>query len=198
MGLFKSDDDRRLEREIEVRKGINVIKRNIRELERNEKDYIKKAKRALQMASGEQVEFLKRTLKRTAAQRRAMERQLLNIETALQIKNQAEAHGQFAKSMQAVSRAIADQFERTDLNETQREFEKAMVKAESLEQQMDIFLDMTSSSMLGYEGTGDELVSDEEIDQMLQDEVVAEESRSELDDAIAEGLADVRKELGKE
>ena len=38
----------------------------------------------------------------------------------------------------------------------------------------------------------------DEIDQMLQDEVIAEESRSELDDAIADGLADVRKELGKE
>ena len=30
----------------------------------------------------------------------------------------------------------------------QRDFERAMVKAETLEQQMDIFLDMTASSML--------------------------------------------------
>ena len=198
MGLFKSDDERRLEREIEARKGINLIRRNIRELERNEREYVKKAKRALQMGSQEQLEFLKKTIKRSAAQKRAMERQLLNIETAMQIKNQAEGHAQFAKSMQAVSRSIGEMFDSTNLAETQRDFERAMVKAETLEQQMDIFLDMTASSMLSYEGSGDDLVSDEEIDSMIQDEVVAEESTSELDQAIADGLADVRKELGKE
>ena len=120
------------------------------------------------------------------------------IETAMQIKNQAEGHAQFAKSMQAVSRSIGEMFDSTNLAETQRDFERAMVKAETLEQQMDIFLDMTASSMLSYEGSGDDLVSDEEIDSMIQDEVVAEESTSELDQAIADGLADVRKELGKE
>ena len=89
MGLFKSRDERRIEREIEVRRGINLIRRNIRDLTRSEQDYIKKAQRSLQMGSQEQLKFLKQTIKRTAAQRRAMERQLLNIETAMQIKNQA-------------------------------------------------------------------------------------------------------------
>ncbi len=198
MGLFKSRDDRRIEREIEVRKGINLIRRSIRDLERNEKDYINKAKQSLKMGSKEQLKFLKQTIKRTAVQRRAMERQLLNIETAMQIKNQAEAHAQFARSMNAVSISIGEMFGSTDLNETQREFEKAMVKAQTLEEQMDLFLDMSSSSMFGYEGTGDELVSDDEIDHMIEDELVAEESSSELDPEIAKGLDDVRKELGKE
>ena len=198
MGLFKSADDRRLERELEARKGINLIRRNIRELERNEKKYIDKAKRALQMGSDDQLNFIKQTIKRTAVQRRAMERQLLNIETAMQIKNQAEAHGQFAKSMNAVSMAIGEMFGATDLKETQQEFEKAMMKAQSLEEQMDIFLDMSSNAMFGYEGSGDELVTDSEIDRMIEDEVMEEESSSELDDAISDGLQDVRKELGKE
>ncbi len=198
VGLFKSKAERRLDREIEARRGLNLIRRNIRDLERNEKSYIDKAKRALQMGSADQSQFLKRTIKRTMAQKRAMERQLLNIETALQIKNQAEAHAQFARSMQAVSRSIADMFDATNLNQTQRDFEKAMLKAESLEQQMDTFLDMTASSMLGYEGNGEELITDGEIDRLLADEVLEEESASELDRTIASGLRDVRAELGKE
>ncbi|MFQ5653137.1 MAG: hypothetical protein ACE5GW_00215 [Planctomycetota bacterium] len=198
MGLFKSRDDRRIEREIEVRKGINLVRRNIRDLEKNERDYLKKARQALQMGSRDQVGFLKMTIKRTASQKRALERQLLNIETALQIKNQAEAHAQFAKAMNAVSRSIGEMFGSTDLTETQREFEKAMVKAQTLEEQMDLFLDMSSSSMFGYEGAGEDLVTDEEIDRMIEDEAVAEESKSELDQAIADGLDEVRKELGKE
>lgn len=197
MGLFKSKDERRIEREMEIRKGINLIKRNLRDLERNETDYVKKARRALQMGSQDQLKFLKQTIKRTAAQRRMMERQLLNIETALQIKNQTEAHSQFAQAMRAVSMSIGEMFGSTDLTSTTKEFEKAMSKAQSLEEQMDLFLDMSSSAM-GYEGTGEEVVSDEEIDRLVEDEVVASESGSELDESIERGLADVRRELGKE
>lgn len=198
MALFKTKEERRIERQIEVRKGINGIRRNIRDLEKNEAQYIEKAKRAAQLGSTEQLAFLKQTLKRTAGQRRIMERQLLNIETALQIKNQAEAHAQFASSMNAVSHAIADAFGNTDLSQTQQEFERAMAKAESLEQQMEVFLDMSSSSMFGYEGSGNDVVSDAEIDRMIDDEVLAEESRSELDESIVEGLDAVRRELGRE
>ena len=198
MALFKTKEERRIERQIEVRKGINAIRRNIRDLEKNEAEYIEKAKRAAQLGSTEQLSFLKQTLKRTAGQRRIMERQLLNIETALQIKNQAEAHAQFASSMNAVSHAIADAFGSTDLTQTQQEFERAMAKAESLEQQMEVFLDMSSSSMFGYEGAGSDVVSDAEIDRMIDDEVLAEESRSELDASIVDGLDAVRRELGRE
>ncbi len=198
MGLFKSHEDRRIEREIEVRKGLNHIKRAIRDLDRNEEDYVKKARRALQMGSDEQYRFLKQTIMRSASQKRALERQLLNIETAMQIKNQAEAHAQFAVSMNAVSKAIAEVFGKTDLMETQKEFEKAMVKAQTLEEQMDLFLDMSSSSMFGYESSGEALVSEEEIDRLIEDEAVQEESTSELDKAIADGLEDVKREQGKE
>ncbi len=198
MGLFKSPEDRRIERELSIRKGINSIRRNIRDLERNEQEYLKKARRALQMGSKDQVQFLKSALKRTAVQKRAMERQLLNIETALQIKNQAEAHAEFATAMNALSKSISDMFGATDFTQTQKDFEKAMMKAQTMEERAELFLESSSSSLFGFEGSGEDLVSDEEIDQMIEDEAVAEESRSELDDAIDQGLADVRKELGKE
>lgn len=198
MGLFKSPEDRRIERELSIRKGINSIRRNIRDLERNEKQYLEKARRALQMGSQEQVQFLKSALKRSAAQKRAMERQLLNIETALQIKNQAEAHAEFATAMNSLSKSISDMFGTTDFTRTQKDFEKAMMQAQTMEERADLFLESSSSSLFGYEGSGEDLVSDDEIDRMIEDEAVAEESKSELDDAIDKGLDDVRKELGKE
>ena len=46
MGWFKSKEERGIERDIEVRKGINSIKRNIKQLRKHEKSYIEKAKRA--------------------------------------------------------------------------------------------------------------------------------------------------------
>jgi len=197
MGLFKSKEQRRIERDIEIRKGISQIKRHIRSLEKSEKDYLKKARRAKQISSEQQLSFLKSTLKKTAAQKRLMERQLLNIETALQIKNQAEAHSQFAKSINAVSRSIAEMFGNTDLTQTQGDFERAMAQAQSMEERMEIFLDLANETMLGETGSSEELVTDEEIDALIESEVAESEGKG-IDEAISKGLKEIEKELGKE
>ncbi len=197
MGLFKSREERRIERDIEIRKGVNKIKKNIRDLGRNEKEYVVKARRAMELGSREQVEFLKKTLKRTASQKRLMERQLLNIETAVQIKNQAEAHASFAKAMNALARSIKESFGTADMVKTQKNFEMAMAKADSLEQQMEMFLDMSGQSMFGYEPSGEEIVTDAEIDQMLTAEAGGA-SAADVDREVSQGLDAIRKELGKE
>lgn len=198
MALFKSREERQIERNIEIRKGVNAIRRNINALELNEREYLEKAKRAKGLGSAAQLNFLKQTLKKTMSQRILMERQLLNIETALQIKNQAEAHAQFATSMNAISKSIGEMFAKTDLAKTQVEFEKAMQKAQTMEEQMDIFLDLSSQSMLGgiAEG-GAEIVSDKEIDNLISEEVAHDET-AKIDDEIAGGIREIEEELGRE
>lgn len=197
MGLFKSKEERRIERDMAIRRGINAIKRNIRELEKNEKEYIKKAKRAKQINSPEQFEFLKKTLKRTACQKKLLERQLLNIETAYQIKNQAEANMEFCRAMNAVSMSIADMFSSTDMTQTLKGFEQAMQKAQTMEERMELFLDMSTESMFANDGAFENLISDEEIEQMIEDEVAFEESE-QLDARIQNELQQIRKELQNE
>ena len=199
MALFKSKSTRKMERELAIRRAVNHIKKQVSTLEKNEQGYVEKAKRAFQMGSTAQLEFLKKTLKKTASQRRLMERQLLNIETAVQIKNQAEAHGGFAKAMTALSRSSGDMCAATDMAKTQRQFEAALVKAQTMEEQMDVFLDMSSEAMFGYEPAtaSEELVSDAEIDRMITGEVLQAEGAG-LDTEIEAGLKEVENELKKE
>ena len=138
MGLFKSKEERRIERDIQVRQGIAQIRRQITALAKNEKEFLAKARRAKQIGAPDQISFLRQTLRRTMAGRLQMERQLLAIETAAQIKNQAESYSVFAKSMTAVSRSIGEVFGSTDLVRTQHDFEKAMAQAQTMEQRMKI------------------------------------------------------------
>ena len=196
MGLFKSKDERRIERDLEIRKGLASIKRNIKQLEKHEKEYLKKAQRAKQINSGEQLGFLKGTLKRTAAQRRMLERQLLHLETVMQMKNQAESHAQFAQSMGAMSKSIAEAFGAVDFEETQKEFQNALTKAETMEERMELFLDLTASSLGDPVTASEDMVSDEEIDAMIE-EGAAETEGAGLDEEIARGLGEIEKELGK-
>jgi len=198
MGMFKSKEEKRIERDIEVRKGVNSLKRNIRDLAKHEFSYIAKAKKAKKIGDQSQYEFLKRQLKKTAGQRRMRERQLLSIETAVQIKNQAESDADFAKSMGAVAKAVSEVYGSVDFAKTQKNFEKAMMQADTLQQQMEIFLEMTQEHVMAGEVEGeDQVVSDAEIDKMLDEEVVHEEEGS-VDKDIQKGLKDIQDELDRE
>ena len=198
MGMFKSKEEKRIERDIEVRKGVNSLKRNIRDLAKHEFSYIAKAKKAKKIGDNSQYDFLKRQLKKTTGQRRMRERQLLSIETAVQIKNQAESDADFAKSMGAVAKAVSEVYGSVDFAKTQKNFEKAMMQADTLQQQMEIFLEMTQEHVMSGEVEGeDQVVSDAEIDKMLDEEVVHEEGGS-VDKDIEKGLKDIQDELDRE
>jgi len=197
MGLFKSRGERDLDREVEIRRGVSLLRRTIRDLERNEKGYIEKARRAKQLGDGSQYAFLKQTIKRTASQRLLMERQLLNVETARQLKRQAEAHAQFADAMVAISTGIGAFFGRTDLKKTQQEFLRALDQAQTMEQRMEVFLDMTREAMGQAEPAGAEVVSDEEIDRLVDAAITADESPA-IDTEIQKGLHEIRRELGEQ
>ena len=196
--MFKSKEEKRIERDIEVRKGVNSLKRNIRDLAKHEFSYIAKAKKARKIGDNSQYDFLKRQLKKTAGQRRMRERQLLSIETAVQIKNQAESDADFAKSMGAVAKAVSEVYGSVDFAKTQKNFEKAMMQAETLQQQMEIFLEMTQEHVMAGDVEGEEqVVSDAEIDKMLDEEVLHEEGGS-VDKDIEKGLKDIQDELDRE
>jgi len=117
---------------------------------------------------------------------------------AMILKEQAEGHSEFAKAMGAFSKAIAEVFGATDMAKTQVNFEKAMAQAENLEERMDAFLEMTAESMFGYEGSTEvELVTDADIEKMLEEEVTHEERAGEegMDEEIERDIEHIEKEI---
>lgn len=194
MGIFKSKDERNMERSMEIKRGINKIKRNLGELGKHEQEWLRKAKRARTIDDAQQFAFLRAQLKKTAVQRRLRERQLLSLETALQIKNQAEADVDFAQSMGAMSKAVSELYGSVDMAKTQLQFEKAMASAETMRERMDMFLDMINESFTGEVEGAEDLVDDKEIDKLLEGEAAREASSDKEIDA---GLRELEDELGK-
>ncbi len=100
--------------------------------------------------------------------------------------------------MGAVAKAVSEVYGSVDFAKTQKNFEKAMMQAETLQQQMEIFLEMTQEHVMSGEVEGeDQVVSDAEIDKMLDEEVVHEEGGS-VDKDIEKGLKDIQDELDRE
>src|SRR5687768_1157163 len=197
MGLFKSKDERRIEREMKIRSGMRAIERSIRQQEKFSEDFIKNARHARHIGDEGQYQFVRSALKKTAAVKKMLERQLLAIKNAMLIQQQAQASAQFAESMNLMAREIGRVFGELDLTKTQAQWERAVAQAGSMEQRMEVFLDsMEQSAMSGSTATASNntLVTDDEIDRMIQADVLASE-KAELGklDALESEIA---KELG--
>ena len=196
MGLFKSKDERRIEREMKIKAGMRSIERSIRQQEKFSEDFIKNARHAKQIGDNGQYLFIRSALKKTAAVRKMLERQLLAMKNAMLIQQQAAASQQFAESMNIMAKQIGDIFGEMDLTKTQAQWEKAVAQAGTMEERMELFLDsMQDAAVSGSATTArEDLVTDDEIDRMINAELIASEKAelSKLDELESE----IAKELG--
>jgi len=180
MGLFKSAEERRIERDIKVRQGIRRIEKSIREQTKFQEEFIKNARDAKRVGDTAQYAFVRGSLKKTAAIHRMLERQLLVVKNALLVKRQAEASSDFASSMGVMSAEIGRLFGETDLTRTQAAWEKAMAQSQSMEERMALFLENIEGIAAQDADNADSVVSDDEVDTMIEAEERAEKQQ-ELD-----------------
>ena len=137
MGLFKSKDERRIEREMKIRGGLRAIEKSIRQQEKFSEDFIKNAQHAKKIGDNGQYLFIRSALKKTAAVKKMLERQLLAIKNAMLIQQQAQASQQFAESMNLMAKEISRVFGEMDLTQTQAQWERAVAQAGSIEERME-------------------------------------------------------------
>ena len=196
MALFKSKDERRIERNIQIQKTLGLFAGQIKKLKKQEDAYMAAGRQAKRVGAPQQLELAKKALKTTMAQRRRLDQQLLTLKIAVQMKEQTETHAEFAKALKGVSKTIGDMFGSADMVKTQKDFELAMAKAQSMEQRVDLFLSSASGTMLGEPLGEGEIVTDEEIDKLVEAEAAHAERAA--DEEIDKGLKEIRDELAKE
>src|SRR5206468_10864254 len=168
----------------------------IRQQEKFSEDFIKNARHAQQIGDQGQYQFIRSALKKTAAVKKMLERQLLAIKNAMLIQQQAAASQQFAESMALMASEIGRVLGEMDLTKTQADWERAVAQAGSMEERMEVFLDsMEQSAISGGTTTArEDLVSDEEIDRMISADVLATE-KAELG-KLDQLESEMAKELG--
>lgn len=195
MGLFKSKDERRVEREMAIRKGVRAIEKSIAEQGKFSEGFIKQAQQAKRIGDEQQYQFLRNSLKKTATIKRVLERQLVAIQSALIVQKQAQASVQFADSMNTIAREIGKAFGEVDLTKTQAQWEKAVTQSSAMEERMGLFLDTMESSS-GGALTADAGIADAEIDRIIEADVLASEQAElgKLDQLENE----IEKELGRD
>lgn len=192
MGLFKSKEERRLERDIKIRQGIRRIEKAIAEQNKFSDEFVKNARHAKQIGDMASYQFVRNSLKKTATIRKILERQLLAVKNALLIKRQAEASADFATAMGMMAAEVSKLYGDTDLVKTQMDWEKAMMQSQSMEERMDMFLDsIEEGASADVSAAATEAITDEEIDRMIEAEEQVEDARE------AQQMSALRAELAE-
>jgi hypothetical protein len=202
MGLFKSKEERRIEREMLIRRGVKAIERSIAEQGKFTEQFIKNAQQAKKVGDDQQYKFIREQLKKTTSIKRMLERQLVAINSAIILQKQASASGQFAASMSVIAEEIGKTFGELDLTKTQVEWERAVTQSQSIEERMGLFLDSMETSANGQSLTQgaaqSSQIADAEIDRMIEADVLAAEQaelgkldalESEIERELARGKA---------
>ncbi|TWT45728.1 hypothetical protein RAS1_21570 [Phycisphaerae bacterium RAS1] len=192
MGLFKSKEERRLERDMKIRQGIRRIEKAIVEQNKFSDEFVKNARHARQIGDNQSYLFIRNSLKKTATIKKLLERQLLAVKNALLIKRQAEASADFASAMNLMAGEVSKLYGETDLTKTQMQWEKAMMQSQSMEERMQMFLDsVEQGAAADVSATPVEAISDEDIDRMLAAEEQVEQAKETAQ------MSDLRAELAK-
>jgi hypothetical protein len=200
MGLFKSKEERRLERDIKIRQGIRRIEKAISEQNKFSDEFVKNARQAKQIGDMASYYFIRNSLKKTATVKKLLERQLLAVKNALLIKRQAEASADFATAMGMMAAEVSKMYGDTDLVATQMDWEKAMAQSQSMEERMEMFLDSIEEGAAADVSTAaTEAITDDEIDRMIEADEEVEKARetqqmsalrAELDELKGESAED--------
>jgi hypothetical protein len=178
MALFKSNDERRLERDIKIRQGIRRIEKAISEQSKFSDEFVKNARHAKQIGDQASYQFVRNSLRKTATIKKLLERQLLAVKNALLIKRQVEASADFANAMKLMAGEVSRLYGETNLMKTQMDWEKAMAQSQTMEERMTLFLDgMEEGAAADVAQAATEAVSDEEIDRMIAAEEQVEQAR---------------------
>ena len=183
----KSKEEKEIEREIRYRKAKATLKSYIEKLARLQTMVYDQGKQAAKLGD---EEFLKRqALKYLALQEKIKKAQkmLLLMEEVKVQREMVKVSGEFVNFAKDISDSI---FEAPDTNKIagmQLELEKAMTKAETIDEALSVAIDMTSEGILSSESFSDANV--EEIMRTMEGEVETEEKG--LDDRISKGVKDV-------
>jgi len=178
MALFKSKEERRIERDIKIRQGIRRIEKSIAEQNKFTDEFVKNARQAKQIGDVASYQFVRNSLKKTATIKRMLERQLLAVKNALLIKRQAEAAADFSGAMKTMAAEVSRLYGDTDLAKTQMDWERAMLQSQSMEERVTMFLEsIESGAAADVSQAPAEAITDEEIDRMIAAEEQVDQAR---------------------
>ncbi len=194
MALFKSKQEKEIEKKMLVKRTINAMNKQINTLEEQKKVFVEKAKVAKKNGLEAQYNLALTGYKMTLLQQKRAQEMLLNFEITSQMKDMTMMTKQFLGGMSVLSKEMAKLADEKEFIKVQKQFELAMGNAERQAEQMDMFMETSQDTFKSAQG-GTDSIDDKEIKDLIEQQAGMDEFS---DDAIDKELEALRKKIDSE
>lgn len=189
----KSKEEKDIEREIRYRRAKSTLKSYIEKLERLQKMVYDQGRQAAKLGD---EKFLRRQAGKFLALQEKIkkgQKMLLLMEEVRVQREMVKVSGEFVNFAKDVSESIFEAPDTEAILGMQVELEKAMTRAETIDEALSTAIDMTSEGILSSDNFSD--VNVDEIMKTMEGEAETEEKG--LDDRISQGLKEVEMMMKK-
>ena len=139
MKIFKSKQEKEMERRMQVRQGRRKVERHIKTQKKQVQRYWELAKKAYTLGNRDMLMKLVNLISKTRQNIKMWEERMLYFDMIEAMRDQALAGAEFAKAFQAMSDTILASADPAMLNKIQLDLEKSMMVADELEDRLDEF-----------------------------------------------------------
>ena len=195
MGIFKSKQQKEIEKKMLVKRTINSMNKQINKLEDQKQVFIESAKRAKEKDLDAQFQLALSGYKMTVQQQRRAQEMLLNFEITAQMKDVTMMTSEFLRGMSEISKEMTKLADAKEFAKIQAQFEEAMVAVETQTDQMDNFMEMSQETFYNQSKDKSGKMSDEEIEKFVLEQVAQDSLSTE---AIDKEMEELKKKIEAE
>ena len=192
MGLFKSKQEKEMERKMLVKKTMRNIEKYITQLQGQKEKAIESAKQAKIQGSPQQYSLAVSALKTALSQEKKAKELLLNFELTLQMRDLAQMTSSFLDGMSVLSVEMKKITGDMNFAKVQKQFTQAMQGVEETTENIDAMLDNTDMSFSSI-SSNNANISNDEIERMINFQ--ASNNENDLDSDIDKKLNELSKSL---
>ncbi len=197
--LFQSPEEKHqeaeLDRDVNIRMGMTRTRRHISQQKEMVHRLTALAKQALKINDEARFRQIGKQLLQTKQDITRWEKYMLSLEMLSARRDQVKASMDILQTVKAMSASITEMAGPGQLTDLHLELEKGLAQAGSMDERLEIMMEMMGSAVGRESGVDDDALKDLET---ALSETVAGEEASSFEKQIEDGLRSIRKELEDE
>ena len=188
MGLFKTKQQREIQKKMLVKRTVNSMNKQIARLEEQKKVFIDAAKRAKEKNLDAQFNLALSGYRMTVQQQKRAQEMLLNFEITAQMRDVTMMTTEFLKGMSVISKEMSKLADAKEFEKIQAQFEEAITAVETQTEQIDSFMEISQESFAaaGKAKDGQNISADDFEKYIMEASSSEQASNEDIDKEIEE------------
>ena len=184
MSIFKSKEEKELEKKLVLKRTIAEMGKQLKKLEEQKDFYLEKAKEAKLHGLGNELSLAVSALKSAMSQEKRIREMKINFEIMVSLKDMLKTTSEFLNGMASLSKDMVKLTDDKQFAEVSKQFSLAMHSAEKQQERMEIFLENSKDSFSSVSDKGD--VSTKDIMSLVNEGLGQDGPADEVDSTLAE------------